>query len=564
MSTILTASYLFFHGDIMRKVALIALVLLVVGVMLIPAVSADEITIDKEYGYNIDTSTETPSYSYSGSSFQRGVQSLILTNMQNRQNMGYIGIVVPEDVIDGTTMVEGENNLEYTLYGETNPCHIYISRQKNYAGTVTSSQVLIFFENWDTKGNTGSATITFNKVFMQILGARDASATSHVEIRTIMAGYTERAAKITSIVVSSYTEFRNHLIVTDQDNGFYNISIIKQYDNYQYPSRLQLEKNGSTVFYNEGNVNANFLWEKSKIDTVKIITSLKTFTANLRDDADEPDGPDDQSIIRQGTVTMTDHNGTSISGFEVTAENVYTGQSYNVSTDSDIAIMSLPMDRTITLRNPQTGEYEDTVVGYYRFFGQKSGYKMLNEDGIHVAVIPAKYSSYQLCNILVTSESGYLSGQHKFQIRSRADNSILQTGTVSAKSATTGEWFNTTVSDGIATLILPYDTSNSISQYAGNYYVYATSPGYVDSDYGTQIVVMPHTVSEINNVLLTPIGGIPPAGNVTLRIQVFSETGPGVTNAEIFIAGVVGEGSSIWDTYTASTTGYLAVSVPGN
>ena len=154
--------------------------------------------------------------------------------------------------------------------------------------------------------------------------------------------------------------------------------------------------------------------------------------------------------------------------------------------------------------------------------------------------------------------------KHQFQIRSRSDNSILQTGTISAKSATTGDWYNTTVSGGLATLILPYDTSNTKSQYAGNYYVYATSPGYEDSDYGTQIVVMPHTVSEINTILLTPIGGIPAAGNVTLRIQAFSETGPGIPNAEIFIAGVLGAGKDVWETYTASLTGYLEVTVPGN
>ena len=270
------------------------------------------------------------------------------------------------------------------------------------------------------------------------------------------------------------------------------------------------------------------------------------------------------TTTRTGTVTMTDNNGTSITGFEVTAENAYTGQSYTVATDTDVAVMSLPMDQTLRMRNPQTGVYEDTSVGYYRFYGQAPGYKMLYEDGIQVSVLPEKYTSYELCDIRVTSESGYLTGTHQFQIRSRSDNSILQTGTLSAKSATTGEWFNTSVSGGIATLTLPYDTSNSISQYAGNYYVYATSPGYEDSDYGTQIVVMPHTVSEIRDVHLTPIGGIPTPGNVTLRIQAFSETGPGVVNAEIFIAGVLGEGSDVWDTYTASSTGYLTVSVPGN
>lgn len=268
--------------------------------------------------------------------------------------------------------------------------------------------------------------------------------------------------------------------------------------------------------------------------------------------------------IRTGAVTMTDHNGTPISGFEVRAVNYYTSESHTVSTDTDVAVISLPMDRTTEIRNPQTGVYEEAPVGYYTFYGQAPGYKMLHEDGIRVRVMPEKYGSYKLCDILVTSESGPLSGKHQFQIRSRADNSVLQSGTISAQSRTTGEWYNTTVTNGIATLILPYDTSDALSEHAGHYYVYATSPGYEDSDYGTQIAVYPHTVSEVKTILLTPIGGVPTPGNVTLRIDVFSEGGSGVPNAQIFIAGVLGAGKDVWDTYTASSSGYLEVSVPGN
>lgn len=268
--------------------------------------------------------------------------------------------------------------------------------------------------------------------------------------------------------------------------------------------------------------------------------------------------------LRTGTITMTDHNGTRISGFEVKAINYYTGEVYTVSTDTDVAVMNLPMDRITEIRNPWTGVYEEAPVGYYTFYGQKPGYKMLNEEGIKVSVMPEKYGTYKLCDILVTGDIGPLSGKHQFQIRSRADNSVLQTGTISAKSRTTGIWYNTTVVDGLATLILPYDTSDAISEYAGHYYVYATSPGYEDSDYGTQIIVSPRTVSEVKTILLTPIGGVPTPGNVTLRIDVFSEGGPGVANAEIFISGVIGAGKDVWDTYTASSTGYLEVSVPGN
>lgn len=268
--------------------------------------------------------------------------------------------------------------------------------------------------------------------------------------------------------------------------------------------------------------------------------------------------------LRTGSVTMTDHNGTRLSDFEVRAVNEFTGESYTIATENDTAVITLPMDQTIRIRDPQTGEYEDAPVGYYRFFGYKPGYKMVHDDGIQVAVMPIKYRPYQFCDITVMSESGYLTGKHQFQLRSLADNSILQTGTISAQSATTGEWVNGTVVNGLATLILPYDTSNPVSQYAGNYYVYGTSPGYLDSQFPAQITVTPATQSQIHTIYLSPVGGIPEPGYVTLRIQAISETGQGVPNANILVEGVEGSGWDFLNTYNASSTGYLEVSVPGN
>jgi hypothetical protein len=375
-----------------------------------------------------------------------------------------------------------------------------------------------------------------------------------------------------------HKDFRHKITVTYtaeiDKTSIDNIEVARVVDGKPYTSTVEISaKSGvyhqSTSLNAPISINISSLERPYQINTFSPVRELWYNKSVLSGDPTPTDPTPTptatpQPVMRTGTVTMTDNNGTSISGFEVTAVNHYTGQEYIVSTDTDVAVITLPMDRTIEIRNPQTGEYEEAPVGYYRFFGQAPGYKMLNEDGIKVSVMPEKYGSYQLCDILVTSESGYLTGKHQFQIRSRSDNSILQTGTISAKSSTTNQWYNETVSDGIGTIVLPYDTSNPISQYAGNYYVYATSPGYYDSDYGTQIVVMPHTVSEINTILLTPIGGIPPAGNVTLRLQAFSEYGPGVANASIFIAGVLGAGSDVWNTYTTSSTGYLAVSVPGN
>jgi len=84
-----------------------------------------------------------------------------------------------------------------------------------------------------------------------------------------------------------------------------------------------------------------------------------------------------QPVLRTGSVTMTDHNGTSITGFEVTAVNYYTGESHT-RLDGYRRCSDYPYPWIERLRfvTPQTGVYEEAPVGYYTFYGQKHGYKM--------------------------------------------------------------------------------------------------------------------------------------------------------------------------------------------
>ena len=53
------------------------------------------------------------------------------------------------------------------------------------------------------------------------------------------------------------------------------------------------------------------------------------------------------------------------------------------------------------------------------------------------------------------------------------------------------------------------------------------------ANYGTQIAVMPHTVSEIKYSAHALSAASRTPGNVTLRIQAFQRPGPGIPNAEI-------------------------------
>ena len=550
----------------MKVSYLLLISLLIVGALFVPAVSAETIIIDDDgYGFANGTSqSDGKSYGaeyyvnqlkFNNIEYLKDIQAVFFRGF----NSGWESPTTPQSFtvdfkISGVTVGSGR-------YGT------FIQQNGKMCLWIT-------FENWDPGTRTGVQTVSIVKTDTQgTFPVMSPAAKSHAWASPThsvypMSSKNNKDAFYQSAEVYYRDVFKNTYTI-QENNNFYTLNLQRVFDGKVYGSALYL-KSGDTVIH-PGTQFQTINYEIDALVNTPITVGIKNgvgkwYNQTFYNDLVPPTPTIPSHVVtdRTGTVTMTDHNGTTITGFEVTAVNVYTGQSYNVSTDTDVAVMTLPMDRTIRLRNPQTGEYEDAPVGYYKFYGHKTGYKMLNEDGIQISVLPEEYTSYQLCIILVTPESGPLSGKHKFQIRSRTDNSILQTGTISAKSATTNQWYNTTVSDGIATLILPYDTSNPISQYAGNYYVYATSPGYQDSDYGTQIVVMPHTVSEINTILLTPIGGIPAAGNVTLRIQAFSETGPGIPNAEIFIAGVLGAGSDVWNTYTASSTGYLTVSVPGN
>ena len=570
--------------------------LLIVGMLFIPAVSAEKITLADDTYQEFDSKHVTVSTgSTSVNSNSMDIDGIIITQPVSSPLTVQIFGTVPANVITNYASLPQSANAVFDVYksNKLGSLLTYYGQCEYgyYKSTINGVNYLnLWYEPLPECNHNNVTGTTIPNIYKSIESVYIPRVTSTIKT----AGSGEPTLPFTSDKTGYLATFGGHYSYSSSSHyvgsvamGNVNIYMLGNWENRVVVEEarsaglnrtdITLYRNGNIsdfiVTYKDGH-SSSIAGAGDEVFTVSeqnypITYALRGFGKwyNVTFFAESPGGPTDPGetpTLRKGAVTMTDNNGTTITGFEVTAVNAYTGQSYNVSTDTDIAVMTLPMDRTIRLRNPQTGVYEEAPVGYYKFYGYKTGYKMLNEDGIRISVMPEKYGTYKLCDIGVTSESGYLTGQHKFLIRSRADNSVLQTGTISAKSATTNQWYNATVTGGIATIVLPYDTSNSISQYAGNYYVYATSPGYEDSEYATQIVVMPHTVSEIHAIYLTPIGGVPTAGNVTLRIQTFSETGPGVVNAEIFIAGVLGAGSDVWNTYIASSTGYLAVSVPGN
>ncbi|MDD3898963.1 MAG: carboxypeptidase-like regulatory domain-containing protein, partial [Syntrophomonadaceae bacterium] len=442
----------------MTKVALLAIVLLVAGALFVPAVSAtyeqtltDQKNISMDYNIQFRNNVRT----LTGGDF-----CLSFYNIEAYADVTTVYVRIP-------SWPTGYSNLTLAQQYDSRPQNVQFTESesgKNIGyGTITynifydsnniptSIQYWVDFYEWDVTGLSGTKRVRVNleadSPLRQYSIGYDIAAYDPLSAdKPIRLGAYSPADGFTGYyIVNNKYAWSNIIRITDDE-----LSLIRNNDY----SILKIES-GENVF-----------WEESYDDRhIRIFPPISwtvtnprgtNFTGTYSGDApgEEPTPPN-QPVMRTGSVTMTDNNGTTISGFEVTAVNAYTGEEYTVATDADVAVMTLPMDRMTEIRNPQTGEYETAPIGYYRFYGQAPGYKMLNEEGIKVSVMPEKYGAYQLCDIGVTSESGYLTGNHKFQIRSRADNSILQTGTISAKSATTGEWYNATLSGGIASLILP-------------------------------------------------------------------------------------------------------------
>ena len=539
----------------MKVTHLLLISLLIVGALFVPAVTAEEIPY-YDSGYNEEY------FKIDSSRFLTEQFAIKLYDISEWKGLSFVYLSGPVDEYGKRTLNESPYYSEpVTLkIGSTVVGHGQAYYNALYAGKeVTGCQIWIDIDSFDHREFKGAQTINiypdsgtlYNGVRLLFDDTKQPTKNESIGFSTY--SYTTNGFLTGTHMARASYEWENRIIVDDTT-----LTIIREINNQNYFSNVTVLFEDTVI--NDASIENKLIHYTGDVEWIIINPYGKVYTGSYVESPTEEPLP----LLRTGTVTMTDHNGTTISGFSVKAVNYYTGVEYDVSTESDVATITLPMDRTVSMRNPQTGQYEDVPVGYYTFFVSKPGYKMTSEDGVRISVLPEEYSPYHFGDIIVTSEDGYLTGKHQFQILSRADKRILQTGTISAQSATTGEWYNTTVVDGIATLILPYDTSSPYYKYVGNYYVYATSPGYIPSEYATQISVRPDTQSEIRWILLTPIGGIPEAGNVTLRIQAFSDSWQEIPNAQIHIDGVEGPGWEIWETYTASSTGYLEISVPEN
>ena len=362
------------------------LILLVAGMLFIPAVSAMTINslpyTDTKQGQSFNYYESEISYQSSSSYGPRiGGLAYKISKVQDYQNIHYMAFEINTDL----PITEGQQTCWYKRPSDNTyqTGTLQVKKTRNVLNQVTKTVIYFYPLNWDvgaTIGEYQSLIYQDNEgvpgsPFLEASGSpRDPSGYTYLSGDSVSPAYFYR-----NLVPANTVPGHSH--VERYSDEYYSLTLEKVglsaqidlqrvYNGKNYFSTIAINHSTGNILTDSGATDADFLVQLDRLKSISITIGKTVYSYDVMLSGGEPTptptGEPDVGTVtnRTGTVTMTDYNGTTIAGFEVTAENFYTGQTYTVSTETDIAVITLPLDRTITIRIPQTGEYEETVVGY--------------------------------------------------------------------------------------------------------------------------------------------------------------------------------------------------------
>jgi len=527
-----------------RSVLLISLIALILAAF-IPAVSALEVIYDEpitEYItrsktgiQTIDTTNPTTDVS------TRSVYLIGFKDITKAHDLKYIIIEYPGDVgywRENHTKIQPGiyNDVTYRIAdGSPRSASLVLERYTDSSGEVSKTVFTIRFRDWDIGSLTGEKYVAMSFDFDYRSGLpRTGTITSETNALVGWRLYDSwRPPTILPIKITEVSgiDWKHHLRV-EKHSGTYYIVVNGFIDGQHFTSDVVLKK-GAVIHsqYENPGERLELAVPASEINILEIISPSGTrYVYPLFGE-----GP--YYPLRTVKVTMTDIDGNKISGFDVKAVNSYTGESYTVSTDSDVAYIALPMDRTARVPNPQTGEYEEAPVGYYLFYGYKPGYKMVPDWGIQVNVLPAKYMPDIFCDIIVAPVGSVPDDPNNspvyVYVRNAQTGALLADATVIIKDTRTDPWtevINQTVPSGQGTFYLAKDPANNPNQY----FITALLPGYSDIYNGRHF----HVTGPIYiTVYMEPIeGGPSDENNTILEFYVRNPDGNPVSDAMVSVA----------------------------
>ena len=536
-----------------RSVLLISAIALIL-LALVPAVSATTIIYDEDLYEFVDTSeSRTVTWRHGGGVLTGGTDTIVFKDITKAQTLNYLVFEFTGNHgkwLDGTKIEDGRYDFTYTFNGADRPGVLYLNRKTDSSGRVTSTQYTIYLKDWDIGDLTGKQSIKMPFYFFygNYILASESQITEYPATNVYLSpfpsrgpgSYFENTQYPLKVTTSTGITWKHHLrVVADVDS--YYIDINGFIDGHKYTSEVALKK-GAEIFSKITNpgeaIHRTVL--KSEIDLVEITSPSETRYVYPLFEGIPPKA-------RTVTVTMTDIDGNKISDFDVRAVNLYTGIEYTTSTDTDIAYITLPLDRIATVPNPQTGEYEEAPVGTSIFYGYKRGYKMDPGYGIMVNVLPEKYMSDVFCDIIVTKEDEKL---RTVTVTMRdIDGNTIRGFEVRAVNAYTGETYTEVTNSDVAYITLPMDRIASVpnpetGEYeeapVGYYNFYGTKPGYkMVPDYAIRVNVLPEKYMPdiFCDIIVAPDGSVPddPHNSPVYVYVRNSQTGALLADARVII-----------------------------
>lgn len=275
-----------YEVNLMKKLLAVLTVLLIVGIC-IPAVSADEILYDETLTQIIDTS-ESGIYTSNAEPGVYGIYTRVgFNDITLYPDLSYVVFTIPgaqgygvDEDLD-TLLDEGEHAFTYNLNGEKTGT-VYISRNTNILGQVTSTRLVLFFNDWDIGTLSGHQLFKINGITM----AKRRAATNLFEneyynnpgTNPVSLVHSDRQSCLGSDTtvyyeIASSISWKNHITVIEeaQPHG-YSINLERTVLGDLYTSTINTSKNNEVVFSNTGHGSGFGVWYPyDEIDLITVI-----------------------------------------------------------------------------------------------------------------------------------------------------------------------------------------------------------------------------------------------------------------------------------------------------
>ena len=134
--------------------------LLVLAVCLLLICPAAAALYTQEMNEWIDTGGSMKGYTWGASQSQYVYMNQIrFSDITKYHTLNYIGIDISDNYYRNNNLPDGTNPFTYNLNGMDRDGVVYVSHSRDYFGSITSSQYILFFYDWDIGNLKGSVTV---------------------------------------------------------------------------------------------------------------------------------------------------------------------------------------------------------------------------------------------------------------------------------------------------------------------------------------------------------------------------------------------------------------------